>query len=343
MCYLPISVVIPIYNRAEMAVRAVNSVLANCRPEDEAIVVDDGSTDSTEQRLKQFGDRILFFRVPHGGAGKARNFGIRQAKNPLVAFLDSDDEWLPGKIEPKRALMQARPDLVFCWSDFASVDEEGHLIHGSLAHWHRDPRSWDEILGKGLLLSQLANLPQGADDCLVHIGTLYLREMSASYVAALTIVVRKAVAGDALFFAEDLPTYEDWLCFGQLSRVGPCAYLDCETGLQHRHTGPRLTDADTLACAATSIAVLERVWGRDANFLAAYGDEYQRALRKQRLRKVRALLSSGNPRQARDEITLLTPAPMTFKVLTYCPGPLLKAAIATRRVIRERLTISEAA
>jgi glycosyltransferase involved in cell wall biosynthesis len=326
-----------------MTVRAVSSALRDCRPEDELIVVDDGSTDSTEQALQQFGTRILYFRVPHGGAGKARNFGVKQAKNPLVAFLDSDDEWLPGKVELKRALMQARPDLVFCCSDFASVDDEGHLIHNSLIYWHKDQRSWDEILGKGIPLSQLAVLPQELDDCTVHIGSLYRPEMLGSYVATTTVVVRKETAGDALFFAEDLPTYEDWLCFGQLARIGLCAYLNCETGLQHRHTGPRVTDANALACATTSIAILERVWGRDPNFVYAYGSEYQKALRKQRLRRVRALLSSGNTREARGEMTRLRPAPIPFKVMSYCPAPLLKAAIATRRAIRERLSRSEAA
>lgn len=343
MGYLPISVVIPTHNRAEMTVRAVSSALRDCRPKDEVIVVDDGSTDSTEQALQQFGARILYFRVPHSGAGKARNLGIKQAKNPLVAFLDSDDEWLAGKVELKRALMQARPDVVFCCSDFASVDEQGQLLHRSLIHWHKDPRSWNEILGKGIPLSQLTALPERLDDCIVHIGSIYRPEMVGSYVATTTVVVRKEAAGDALFFAEDLPTYEDWLCFGQLARVGPCAYLDCETGLQHRHTGPRVTDANALACATSSLAVLERVWGTDAGFLAAYGSDYQKALRKQRLRKVRALLSTGNTQEARDEMTDFVSVPLAFKVMTYFPSSLLKTAIATRRVLKERLSKSETA
>ncbi len=342
MDYLPISVVIPTHNRSEMVVRAVKSVLRDCRAGDEVIVVDDGSIDSTKQKLNQFGNRILYFRVRHGGAGKARNFGIRQAKNPLVAFLDSDDEFTPGGIEPKRALMQARPELVFCWSDFASVDEEGRLVHGNLAHWHRDPRSWDEIVGEGVPLSQLISLPQGTNDCLVHIGTLYTSEMVASYVSTLTIIVRKDLAGDALFFAEDLPTFEDWQCFGQLARIGKCAYLNCEAGIQHRHSGPRLTDADVLGCATASIAVLERVWGMDADFLAEHNTEYKNALRHHRLRKVRALLSSGKTREARDEMARIMQPPMAFRVLTHCPGSLLKAAVATRRLIKERLTKSDA-
>ena len=340
--YMPVSVIIPTYNRAAIAARAVRSVMGDCRPGDEIIVVDDGSTDCTESEMRNFVGQIVYFRIPHGGAGKARNFGVSRARNPLVAFLDSDDEWIAGNLDLKRNLMQSRPDLVFCWSDFASVDDEGHLVHTSLSHWHRDPRSWDDILGKGIPISTLTDLPDGNQDCLVHIGSMYATQLLAGYVAALTIVVRKQLAGDALFFAEDLSTYEDWLCFANLARVGPCAYLDCETGLQHRHRGPRLTDADTLVCATTTIAILERVWGRDPQFLVAHGSDYQRALGRQRLRRIRALLSSGRPGEARNELNRLVPAPLLFRLLTYCPGRLLKAASASRRTLREKLIHSAA-
>ena len=115
---LSVSIVIPTYNRAHLVSRAVNSALQQCAPGDEVIVVDDGSTDSTGIVLAEFGERIRYIRKENGGAGAARNRGIREARNPLVAFLDSDDEWMPGKIELQRQFMQARPDVLFCFSDF---------------------------------------------------------------------------------------------------------------------------------------------------------------------------------------------------------------------------------
>lgn len=76
--------------------------------------------------------------------------------------------------------------------------------------WHKDTRPWDEILAPGVPLSSLAPLPRGSADARVHIGRLEGNELKANYVAANTIVVRKERAGKALWFPEDLPTFEDW-------------------------------------------------------------------------------------------------------------------------------------
>ncbi|HKQ75658.1 MAG TPA: glycosyltransferase family 2 protein, partial [Blastocatellia bacterium] len=88
---LPVSVVIPTYNRAKHIVRSLRSVLAAIAPGDEVIVVDDGSTDNTREALEPYRDRIRYVMGPHRGAGAARNCGIAEARHPLVAFNDSDD------------------------------------------------------------------------------------------------------------------------------------------------------------------------------------------------------------------------------------------------------------
>jgi len=98
-----ISVIIPTYNRVAMIGRAVRSALKQIREGGEIIVVDDGSTDGTQRALAEFRDCITYVTVPNGGAGKARNKGLALACNPLVAFLDSDDEWQPHKLDLQRA------------------------------------------------------------------------------------------------------------------------------------------------------------------------------------------------------------------------------------------------
>lgn len=94
-----VSVIIPTYNRARAIGDAVASVLAQSMPPHEVIVVDDGSTDATSASLAPFADRIVVHRQANGGVSAARNAGIARATGGWVAFLDSDDVWLPGRLE----------------------------------------------------------------------------------------------------------------------------------------------------------------------------------------------------------------------------------------------------
>src|SRR5262245_3320321 len=123
-----VSVLIPTYNRAHLVARSVESALAAMLPDDELIVADDGSTDNTEQVLAPYAGRIRLLRLPHGGAGVTRNAAIGVATRPLVAFLDSDDEWDSDKLVLQRALMDARPDVLFCFSDFRVRETDGRIL-----------------------------------------------------------------------------------------------------------------------------------------------------------------------------------------------------------------------
>ncbi|NIT60625.1 MAG: glycosyltransferase, partial [Aliifodinibius sp.] len=96
---LNISIIIPTFNRKNLLERALTSVTTQTRPTEEIIVVDDGSEDETESLVrKQFPD-VRYFRQQNRGVSSARNLGIRQATGNWIAFLDSDDEWLPQKLE----------------------------------------------------------------------------------------------------------------------------------------------------------------------------------------------------------------------------------------------------
>src|SRR5262249_8241747 len=139
--------IIPTYNRARLVPRAVRSALAQTTAEDEVIVADDGSIDNTAEALVEFRDRVRHLRLPHGGEGATRNRGVAHATRPLVAFLDSDDEWLPGKLKLQRAFLERRPDVLFCFSNFRVCLPDGQTLHNFIVQWHRDQRGWDEILG----------------------------------------------------------------------------------------------------------------------------------------------------------------------------------------------------
>ncbi len=109
-----VTVVIPAYNAARYIERAIRSVLAQTYPADEVIVVNDGSTDTTSEKVRQFGDRIKLIEQANAGVSAARNAGIQAASGEWIAFLDADDEWLPNHLERHCTLLLQNPFLV--WS-----------------------------------------------------------------------------------------------------------------------------------------------------------------------------------------------------------------------------------
>jgi glycosyltransferase involved in cell wall biosynthesis len=104
-----VSVVIPTYNRCAMLLEAIDSVLAQSAAAFELIVVDDGSTDGTQDHLERLGKTIRIERIEHRGPAAARNRGVALARAPLIAFLDSDDLWAPTKLERQLAFMRTNP------------------------------------------------------------------------------------------------------------------------------------------------------------------------------------------------------------------------------------------
>ena len=111
------SVIIPTYNRWPLVAEAVDSVLAQSFQDIEIIVVDDGSTDGTTNRLAKFDGRLRLFTTTRRGVAAARNFGVSQAQGCYVAFLDSDDFWLPGKLETQIAFLDRHPEIQICQTD----------------------------------------------------------------------------------------------------------------------------------------------------------------------------------------------------------------------------------
>jgi glycosyltransferase involved in cell wall biosynthesis len=129
------TVLIDTYNYGRYVEDAVRSVLAqNFAVERvEILVVDDGSTDDTAERLKQFGTAIRYLHKPNGGQASAFNYGFAQARGEFIALLDADDAWLPGKLKRIYDALQqdARAGMVYhrvyLWRENGELSKEGHF------------------------------------------------------------------------------------------------------------------------------------------------------------------------------------------------------------------------
>jgi GT2 family glycosyltransferase len=121
-----VSVVMPTFNRADLIVPAVQSVIDQSFVDWELLIVDDGSTDATAERVEALDDpRIVLLRQDRiGNVAKLRNLGVAAGRGKYVAFLDSDDLWLPAKLEMQLRALSGRPDE-WCYADHALADSEG--------------------------------------------------------------------------------------------------------------------------------------------------------------------------------------------------------------------------
>ncbi len=117
MFFINISVVIPSYNRRDLLKRALLSVYSQTLLPAEVAVIDDGSTDGTETMLRREFPQASYYYQENQGVSAARNLGIQQASGDWLAFLDSDDEWLPEKLANQKAALAANPEHRICHTE----------------------------------------------------------------------------------------------------------------------------------------------------------------------------------------------------------------------------------
>lgn len=207
-----VSVVIPTYNRAGVVTRAIQSVLAQSYQAFEIIVVDDGSTDGTPMAVAAIQDpRIRYIRHDRNqGGGSARNAGIAAARGEYVAFLDSDDEWMPDKLERQvRVLGPSGPEIGAVCTGFVSLDARGQVRKTTIPTTrHVDP--------DGLLTRNL-------------IGT------TSTFVARTGCL--QAIGG----FDTSLASCQDWDLYARLARHFRIAFVPEALVRHHVGNGDRIS------------------------------------------------------------------------------------------------------
>jgi glycosyltransferase involved in cell wall biosynthesis len=194
-----VSVIIPTYNREQLLGRAIKSVLVQTYQDFELIIVDDGSTDNTERLVKNFkSEKIRYIRSRENkGVSAARNIGIQSAKGDYIAFQDSDDEWMPEKLEKQmRAFETAPPEVGIVYTGFLMITVN-----------KRDYKPSAEITPKD--------------------GNIFRSILRGEYlVAPQTTVIKRECFEKAGMFDEDFLSLEDWELFLRFSRYYQFKYIN---------------------------------------------------------------------------------------------------------------------
>ncbi|MEN6309516.1 MAG: glycosyltransferase [Anaerohalosphaeraceae bacterium] len=218
-----ITAVIPAYNAAEHIERAIQSVLAQTHPADEVIVVNDGSTDNTSEFVRRFGNRVRLIEQANAGVSAARNAGIRAASGEWIAFLDADDEWLPGYLDAQILLLSRHIDLVWSVANYSTYSDTERRISPFV-----DPMEVRHKMNGNEIIPD------------------YLSAFCQDWIGHLdTTLVRKDVLGRAGCFDETLVCAEDIDLWWKIAYLYPrCGYLAEPLAIYHLSTVDSLTKKD---------------------------------------------------------------------------------------------------
>ena len=188
-----VSVIIPAYNAESYIDDAVESALRQTHADTEVIVVDDGSTDGTGDRLRAYGNRIVVHRQTNAGCAASRNSGARLATGEWLAFLDADDNWLPEKLE--RQLAAAPRQLVY--TDRFNIGARGDLPE---IQSHVTP---------------------------MHSGDLFLRLLlEGNFITVSSAMVRRSLFETLGGFFEPIRVVEDWDLWLRIAASHPVDFVD---------------------------------------------------------------------------------------------------------------------
>jgi len=189
-----VSVIIPTYNRADMLVKAIESVRQQTLPATEIIVVDDGSTDNTLDIMRSQYSAINTISATHTGVSSARNIGITEAKSQWIAFLDSDDQWFENKLQRQVEQLQKTPGQVLCHSDEIWI-RDGVRVNPMQKHKKRG-------------------------------GQIYPHCLPLCAISPSTVLIHRSIFDSVGLFDVNLPACEDYDLWLRICALHPTLYVD---------------------------------------------------------------------------------------------------------------------
>jgi len=298
-----VSVIIPTYNRAIRVQRAVASALGQSHSAVEVIVVDDGSTDRTADLLdERFADetRLVVVRTDNAGVSSARNTGMAVATGSHIAFLDSDDEWFPWKLEFQLACLDRLPDAGLIWSDMRAVNADGKevapLYLRTFYHRYAEIDLADHLEGPDIM-----SRPEFGD-CEVWHGDIYRAMLGGNLIHTSTVLMTRDRLASVQSFDESLVrTGEDFDFHLRAAAAGAVAFADTAT-ITYRVGAPdQLTRPDLMVQMAINyLATIEKAIAADYERTSARDLDRSRAGAHGWLGE--ELFDAGLPREARPHL-----------------------------------------
>ncbi|UCB47421.1 MAG: glycosyltransferase [Spirochaetota bacterium] len=189
-----VSIIIPTYNRISFLKKALDSVFSQTFLSYELIVVDDGSTDGTEDYIHSLARDIHYIKIPHSGVSRARNVGIDSSRCEWIAFLDSDDYWLSEKLEKQLQYLKDHPEYRICHTDEIWI-KNGVRINQGKKHKKRE-------------------------------GWFFIPSLDLCLISPSSVIIHRNVFQDTGMFDESFDFVEDYELWLRITSKYPIGYID---------------------------------------------------------------------------------------------------------------------
>lgn len=232
-----VSIILPTYNRAEYLGEAISSVFGQSFSNFELIVVDDGSTDRTSRLVKQFCDpRLIYLHQSNKGRSAARNYGLTKAVGAYIAFLDSDDVYLEGKLEQQVAYLDEHPEFGMVYTSAYCIDSDGNLLDEQPYFAHAE----------GNIYAQIA----------------FFQPLT---ITLPTVMVRREVLGAVGYFDEAMERFEDTDLWRRIAKRYPVGAINVPTCRLRTHKDNALTAQDPKRIRKAVDYYVAKVFREDAD------------------------------------------------------------------------------
>ena len=270
-----VSVIIPVYNGGITLSETIDSVLSQSYPNIEILVVNDGSTDSTNEVLAKYKDKVVCLNKENGGLASARNYGMKHTKGDYIVWLDADDILEKDKISIQLHFMEMNSKIVLSCTDFSAFNDSGIFDRSHIKNYYgsisRIKNGFDGIYNNKTQISlvHIQNIiNKDIEDISVYYGDISEKLIFGNIIHPPTVMFRRSISEQLNGLDPTLGEGTDYDYFIRFSRLGKIAYINFPL-LRYRYSENQMSaDTNLDSILASACKVLEKTAKENPQFIA---------------------------------------------------------------------------
>jgi len=345
---MKVSIIIPTFNRAKYVCEAIDSALQQTMKDIEVIVVDDGSTDNTREKIKPYKDKIEYVYTKNGGPAHARNVGMKRAKGEYISFLDSDDIYYPYKTDLQSSILDKFRDIALVHTEFSAFDDNGFWDEYHLKKYHtafkRGNLDYEDIYPEKITLEDAGLYFECWAQNKIYIGNIFQIYFQKIIIATATIMFRQEVLKKVGMQDEQYRIFEDYDFALRICKHYKVGFIDVPTYKQRYHTGQisntlkKDGDETSIEKQSNFLQIIQDIIAGNEEFFMHNRDMVKKRLFIGHKYLALPLMGKANrPRLARNHIAKCFsygyPEYLLY-VLTFFPYPLRRIALKILSVLK---------